>query len=506
MKVLRVPGSRLDCLRRISSKAFDASGTLPFIERPAVTDAIQNCLSQRGPSISWIQGGLGCGKSESIYRTLNKIEKDLKKSGDVVFVIDFENFKKGEVSQTDSLARSVTREVAAQLARQIGPNAVYKLLHESDGTNFQTSFTRFAKSKPLWAHFLTTSRSLDDMWRRIMTNQSALEDLLPSMPLSGGDGISELESWLKVLMKCSRNVSFVLLHVERSNCNILRNDKVFSMLIDPKSRFNVLIECNDALKSIWNICEESELQNNKSIIEVGDLPKEAIQAVFVPSLLSDEVHVKAVYSICGGRIGLLQKLVSPLNKLTEEQKLLDQEQEQLYRNGKENRPSSESRELQINPLVHKREVLVRDALISGVFKQEVDDFHSSMQRTLSDFAPIAELRKSMNEVELHVLFCESIRAIACTLSKSGSLALPSGVSLLDISHPVVLGLLGENVLSVAWLPYPRIVAQSSLKLFLIESWYAAEMEAMPLTSRPYYNLVSMRNKNHIEKQIEKLVR
>lgn len=506
MKVLRVSRSRLDCLRTMSSTAFDASAKLPFIARPTLTEAIQNSLSQRGPSISWIEGGLGCGKSESIYRALNKMEKGLKTSGDLIFVIDFENFKKGEVAQSDSLARSVAREVAAQLARQIGPAGMYKLLNEVNGTNFQTSFTSFAKSKPLWAHFLTTSRSLDDMWRRIMTNQSVLEDLLPTMPLSGGDGISELESWHQILVKCSRNVSFVLLHVERSNSNILRNDKVLCRLFDPKSRYNVLIECNDALKSIWNICEDSEVQDHQSIIEVGDLPKDAIYSVFVPSLLSDEVHVKAVYSICGGRIGLLQKLVSPLNKLNEEQKLQDQEQEQLYRNGKENRPSSESRELQINPLVHKREVLLRDSLISGVFKHEVDVFHSSMQRTLSEFAPIAELGKSMNEVELHVLFCESIRIIANTLSKSGSLALPCGVSLLDISHPVILGLLSENILSVAWLPYPRIVAQSSLKLFLLESWYAAEMEAMPLTSRPYYNLVSIRNKNHIEKQIEKLVR
>ena len=484
----------------MSSKSIDTTMKLPFIERPDLTSAIRNSILSRESSIAWIQGGTGCGKTEAIYRTLDKLTAELRKMEQYVIILDFEKFTKAEMSQSDSLSKCINREIAAQLSRQVAPHSLFKALETNLG-DFETLLKTFAQSRPLWSHFVTSCKSPEELWRRIMTNPSTLEESLPKFRLSETP-TGELEAWLAVLKGSFKKVSVVMMHLERIAVNVFRNDPVIGKILSPGNEYNLLIECNDSLKSIWNICDESE---GKCIIEVPDLPIEALQAVFVPSLLSDELHVKTLYSIFGGRVGLLGRLVDTLVILNEEQKLLDQAQEHLYRSGKENRPSNESRELQINPLVHKREVAVRDCLISGPLKDQVDEFQKSMHRTLTQFSPLSDLRNNMSEIELNVLFFESVRTITETLSRAGSLAIPTDVSPLDLSHPVILGLLSSNILALAWLPYPRIVAESPLKLFLLSSWYTSEVERMSFDSRACYNLIAMRNKVHIEKQIEKLV-
>lgn len=482
-----------------TSRAFSSISALPFIERPAVTEAIQSCILSRETSVSWIQGGIGCGKSEAIYRSLDKLQKKLSTFGDIVIVVDLNKFKISEISQTMNLARLLNKEIAVQFARQVTVSGAYKILR-SGLSDFEACLTTFTKSAQVWSQFLTSNRSLEDVWNRIMSNQSALVELLPSMRLKENP-LEEFEAWVNILKNSSKKVSFALMHLERCNCNLAKSHVVFGKLFDPTNKFNVLAECNDSLKSIWNICDDSLDQN---IIEVPDLPIEAVKATFVPQLLSDEFHVRAVYSICGGRIGLLKRLVPSLIQIKEEQKVLDQEQEQLYRSGKENRPSCESRDLQISPLIYKREVAIRDSLFSGALKDQVDDFEGLLQKTFSEFTPIVDLGKSLSQIELHVVICESVRVIADTLAKSGYLSIPAGLSPLDISHPVVLALLSANILTVSWLPYPRLVTESPLKRFLLESWYASEMEEMSFAQRPQFSLVAMRNKKHIQNQIQKL--
>ena len=57
-------------------------------------------------------------------------------------------------------------------------------------------------------------------------------------------------------------------------------------------------------------------------------------------------------------------------------------------------------------------------------KNKVDEFQKSMHRTLTLFSPLSDLRNNMSEIELNVLFFESVRTITETLSKAGSLAIP----------------------------------------------------------------------------------
>jgi hypothetical protein len=123
---------------------------------------------------------------------------------------------------------------------------------------------------------------------------------------------------------------------------------------------------------------------------------------------------------------------------------------------------------------------------------------------LEEFGPLVELEGTMTPMEIQVLVGESIRIIASRLRKSACMPLPSELSPLDIAHPVILGLLNANILSIGWIPFPRIVAESPLKLFLLDSWYSAQLEAMSLHERAQYNLILLKNRVHLERQLEKL--
>jgi hypothetical protein len=128
-----------------------------------------------------------------------------------------------------------------------------------------------------------------------------------------------------------------------------------------------------------------------------------------------------------------------------------------------------------------------------------------MEAMLTGFAPLVELRASMTDTEFNVLVGETIRLIASKLSQSSYLPIPAGRSPLDIAHPIILGLLEANILMVHWLPTPRLAIENPIKLFLLEAWYAANLESHSLTDRVNYNFIMTRNKLHLEKQLDKLV-
>ena len=446
-------------------------------------------------------GGYGCGKTEAIIRVAEKILKDSKRSDKLLFIIDFENMRKSGTPGCDQVAIFTCKAIVSQLSRQLTPISIFRLL-ESNVPDFALRFRDFAESKPLWGHFAKTARSSEELWSKIFPTSSAVEAALPSLRIASNVS-EELTLWLSVLKRSNQKVSFAFLHTERLPWNVLIGEESDSILNCFNTRdFNLLFECNDSLKTVWTLCQ-SDL--DFTIVEVPDLPKVAVEAVFVPSLLSDEVHVDTVHALCGGRVGLLQKLVAPLNMLNEEQRIQDEEQEQRYRSGKENRPSTESRELQVSPLVYKREVALRESLITGALQPDVDSFESAMNRVVNEFPLLVDMKSELSDAEFKVLVCESVRQITATLSKSGCMPLPAGTSPLEIAHPVILALLDAHMLMVSWLPAPRLVSESPLKLFLLETWCAAEMDSMTLAQRTQYNIALMRNKLNIQKQLEKLV-
>ena len=407
--------------------------------------------------------------------------------------------RKSSTVSRDQVVTFLLKSITNQMARLLPVQGCFALMRDNVA-EFPDKLRALAESKPLWGHFAKTARSTEDLWMRMAPTASAVEEIVSGLRL-GVTPEEELSCWLPLLQRSGKSTSFAFLHTERLPHNVLLGAGSESVL-SGFARFNLVLECNDSLKTIWTMCQP-DMEFN--VIEVPDLPKEAVKAVFVPSLLSDDVHVETVYSLCGGRVSLLQKLVSPLNLLNEEQRLIDQEQEQKYRSGKENRPSAESRELQVSPLVYKREVALRDSLVQGVLKADADDFQAKMDRVVDGFAPLVAARETISETEFKVLVCESIRQITTTLRTAACIPLPAGASPLEIAHPVILALLDANILTVSWVPAPRIVIESPLKLFLLESWCSAELDAMSLPQRTQYNLSLMRNKLNLHKQLEKLV-
>ena len=501
----------LSCARQLpkvhSRRGFNAianqrTAKWPYIDRPALGSAIRNALTNSTPAISWIVGGKGVGKSEGVYRAVDKLLKGPRDQKPLCFVFDLNEFKKSDLADGRSLAAAFVRALGSQLSQQKPPSDLFLVL-SSVVNDFLDRFRNLATSRPLWAHYAKTARSPEDLWNRIVTKPEVAADVLRSMRLAPTP-VEELTVYLQLLRSLKQSSSIALLHIEQLDRNVYttpEDDSPISLLLKPDTNINVLVECNDSLKSIWNICVDDADVN---VIEVADLPKEAVKAVFVPSLLSDQEHVDALYSIVGGRMALLERLVPPLAILNEEQKIEDQKQEQRYKAGKENRPSNESRELQISPLVYRREVTLCESLVNGVFKEDVDRFHQDMNMLLTRFGPLVDIRERMNETEFKVLVGESVRIIASKWDQTGCIPLPTGMSPLDIAHPVVLGLLNANILQLNWLPFSRIVAESPLKAFLLNSWYSAQLEAMSLTERARYNLISMKNRLNLEKQLEKL--
>jgi hypothetical protein len=477
------------------SRAFTGSSRLkqwPYVDRPSVTDSL-NRLMETG-SVVWVVGGVGCGKTEMIARFIDKTHKQ-QKDKSLAFVFDLKNAKQSELDSPTKLTRFMIKTCIIQLASQTSPKTLFSILGNS-GVDFEQAIRQAARDRPLWNHLADTTKSFSDLWFRLVSNQSVAIELLQAIRLSD-DHSSDLKTWFDVLSSTQRHVVTCFLHLEKLAVNDF-DESVLGQFIRPRDSFTVILECNDSLKTLWNIAQSK-------VVHVPDLPIEAVNALFVPSLLSDETHAKTLFEICGGRVAHLQTLVTPLNLLNEEQRIANEEQEQRYRSGKEIRPSAESKELQVDPLVYKREVALRDLLIDGALKSEVDEFTATMEKLSESFTPLTNLRDSMSSAEFKVLICESIRIILSMLESSSFIAIPAGETPHDIGHPLVLGLLSSNILMVNWLPVPRLQIESPLKLFLLKSWYSATLDEMTIPERIQYNLSLSKNRIHLRKQIEKLV-
>ena len=464
----------------------------PFIDRPSVNQNLRDAI-EKG-SATWIIGGVGSGKSELISRYVDNVLKD-KSDTTLAFIFDFKLARQSELDDFARLKRLLVRMCVTQLASQMAPKAISSLLVSSN-VGIEDSFERLARSRPLWSHLADNSKSMTDLWSKLVHNQASALEILPLLRLAE-DPSTELEMWLNILSKSGRRVAVCFLHAEVLPLKDFNRSPLLDF-INRRDLFSVVIECNDALKTIWN-------KNDGRVIQVPDLPKEALNAVFVPSLLSDDVHVDTLFSMCGGRVGLLEKLVVPLNILSEQQRLENEQVEQRYRTGKEIRPSTESKELQLDPLLYKREVTLRDMLIDGALKGEVDDFAEKLERMLTSFEPLTAIRASMTDIEFKVLICETFRVVVSILRKNSSITIPAGKTPSDIGHPVILGLLHSNILMVNWLPIPRLQIESPLKLFLLESWFSAYLDDLPLQDRVQYNLSLTKNRVHLSKQIDRLV-
>jgi len=240
------------------------------------------------------------------------------------------------------------------------------------------------------------------------------------------------------------------------------------------------------------------------VIEVNDLPVEAVESVFVSSLLSDSVQVEALYKICGGRVGLLEKFFVPLTTVREQQKIKDMDQEQRYRAGKENRPSSDSKELQVDPLVYQRDVVLRASLVEGVLNEETERFSIAMDKVINETVSLQSQRDSLHPMEYKVFVIESIKRIIDKINSQGSIPLPATLSPLDVAHPVILSMMESGLLMLRWVPFPRIVAANPTVLVQAEAWCSSVLEDLSIPDRVSYNVIAVRNRIHLDKQVDKL--
>ncbi len=475
----------------------------PFVDRPGLSKSIVDRMVSKSPSVNWILGGKGCGKTEMIYRCSERMLKSSRQQGSLVITVDFEDgFADVDVKDIGAVAKRVEGILMKQICSQVSPVKLFHALSEVI-PSFDTKFRESVISKPLWAHYARSISSVDELWAKIITSSSVATAALSNIHFAD-DHIDSLQITVHLIaLLGSSNVSLNLLHVEKiANGSIFKDPLLQTLLC---SSFNTVIECNDTLKSIWSICD-ADTSLTQSITEVEDLPKEAVKRIFCPSLLSDETQVDVLFDICGGRPAALEKLIVPLNILNEEQKIENMKQEQKYKSGKENRPSAESKELQLDPLIHKKDVLIRDLLVDGALAESSDQFMETMDNLAETSESLKELKRNASKTDFQVLLGESARNISACIRKNGYLAIPSNLSPLDIAHPVVLALLQTNILTVKWLPYPRIVVGDPLNLFMLETWTASKDESMNMCERIQYNAVLLKNRKHLIRQLEKLSR
>jgi hypothetical protein len=492
----RLRNSGLNRFTRVFSTAKETRH-MPFVGRAHLTELIRCAVDRR--STTWVLGGLGSGKTSEILRFFEKTLK-VKNQTHVCLVFDFDDQTGAMGSDFKKTSRFLSECCASQLASQVKHQTLLSVF-KSVVEDFPSVLSRHCHKIADLKHISSRSRNVDDLWSRLIPNQNAALNVLSSIRLSD-DADRELDLWISVLRALKYQVVIGLLHIENFNRGQMHELPMWRFTKSGE-QFSVLIESNDALTTLWNIGDQAE--DTRSVIQVPDLPLEAVRAVFVPSLLSDEAHVNILYEICGGRVGLLERLVPCLNRLIEERQLKVQEQEFRYRSGKEIRPSSESRDLQVDPLIFSREVALRESVVTGVFAKETTQFNESIDELLMSFGPLRSLQASMSPLEFKVMFCETIRFIVDDLSKRSFVTVPADKSPLEIAHPVVLGLLYRNILTVNWIPIPRLEVECPIKLFLLRSWYSSFLDSMSLSERVRYNLILSKNKVHLRRQLDKLV-
>ena len=464
----------------------------PFIARPALTQTLETALEGSTPAFYFINGGVGTGKSEALYRAAQKGNSSTRTSKNAVIVLDFEHLKINKSSE--EVLGWVVQQMARQISHQLDSSLLLKLLLRTI-PDFGERFQSFISNKPLWNHLTKSCRTVEDSWARVMTSESTVAEVIPQIRLSRTHQ-EELKLYVEFLRSIGVPVAVCLLHIERLGSSM----GLLEPLMNPS--FNVIVECNDPLMSIWTVCGDD---NRKwTVIEVNDLPVEAVESVFVPSLLSDSVQVEALYKICGGRVGLLEKFFVPLTTIREQQKIKDMDQEQRYRAGKENRPSRDSKELQVDPLVYQRDVVLRDSLVEGVLNEETERFSVAMDKVINETVSLQSHRDSLHPMEYKVFVIESIKRIVDKINSQGSLPLPATLSPLDIAHPVILSMMESELLMIRWVPFPRIVAANPTVLVQAEAWFSSLLEDLSIPDRVSYNVIAARNRIHLDKQVDKL--
>jgi hypothetical protein len=156
--------------------------------------------------------------------------------------------------------------------------------------------------------------------------------------------------------------------------------------------------------------------------------------------------------------------------------------------------------------MYERDVVLRDSLIDGVLTEETKAFQIAMDKLMNESVAMQSLRESLTRMEYLVFVIESMKRISDKLHSQGSLPLPASLSPLDIAHPVVLGLFDCGILMMRWIPFPRIVATSPTSLVQMEAWCTSQLEDLPIHERASYNGIAMRNRIHIDRQLDKLSR
>ena len=479
--------------RRFCSHKLKPPRIWPHIERPSLTQALSSAMKNPSGGFYLLNGGKGSGKSDALYRVATKGKQSPQSMSNIAIIVDFERVD--HCRESEDLVAWIVQQISRQLSLQLDSSRIMMLCLENC-PDFGERFNSFISKKPLWNHLTKSCKSVEEAWHRVMTSQPTVAEVLPQLRLATLPQ-DELGLYIELLKSAKMPVSMCLLHTER----VGSSSGSLGPLMNPS--FNVIVECNDPLMSIWTVCG-GDSNREWNVIEVNDLPLEAVNAVFVPSLLSDSIQANTLYEICGGRVGLLEKLFVPLTTLREQQKLRDMDQEQRYRAGKENRPSSESKELQVDPLVYQRDVVLRDSLVEGVLNEQTHSFSNAMDTLLNQTAALSSYRVSLSPIEYRVFVMESLKQLADKIQSQGSIPLPATLSPMDIAHPVILGMMECGLLMVRWVPFTRIVIANPSTLVQIEAWCNSQLEDLSIPDRVAYNVIAKRNRIHLDRQLDKL--
>ncbi|KAF4657630.1 hypothetical protein FOL46_007345 [Perkinsus olseni] len=275
---------------------------------------------------------------------------------------------------------------------------------------------------------------------------------------------------------------------------------------------NLVLECDDNITQISLIDPESH-----SVVELADFTMESVRHVFVPNLLSDRPtataegragdyqrddagHFDALWRLFGGHPATLRKLSEYFDEATKMDKAERTKKEMEMR---EHRKRGKMRDI-VSPCVFEGTIRKNDALRNCATVLMSTDPSAPLRADLAIFdeqiaelmnsRPLQNIRRgladlssgSMCPVEYKVIVLESVRHIVKRCTRDGGIVVPAGLTLADIRHPVVVGMLHANLLSCKWKPVPRVQVASVLTRRLLLDWADSEFDAMTPIDKAKY--------------------
>ncbi|KAF4733912.1 hypothetical protein FOZ63_010045, partial [Perkinsus olseni] len=530
----------------------------PFIHRKSITNGIQKAiLGTKGSSdtsITWVVGPRGCGKTTAIMST------PVQASQAVALQFDFLSTEEQDLDELSAgMEQSLRKQILRAWFKEWTVQGVYQgicdFYREHLGCEFDEVLPEYLASSHL-SQLVRQKITGYKLWALTVqhggnnSGEGALElgSKILSHYLLAMNVVNRTSVPVKLLLllsnrmlKKDQRLALCLFHVDVADRSPRSSNKAGHsegtkdllpqlMACAADTGTNLVLECDDNITQISLIDPERH-----SVVELADFTMESVRHVFVPNLLSDRPtataegragdyqrddagHFDALWSLFGGHPATLRKLSEYFDEATKMDKAERTKKEMEMR---EHRKRGKMRDI-VSPCVFEGTIRKNDALRNCATVLMSTDPSAPLRADLAIFdeqiaelmnsRPLQNIRRgladlssgSMCPVEYKVIVLESVRHIVKRCTRDGGIVVPAGLTLADIRHPVVVGMLHANLLSCKWKPVPRVQVTNVLTRRLLLDWADSEFDAMTPIDKAKYNLTAMRNRKDIINQVDHL--